>query len=128
MAGVFAPPVRARASPAPRAPTAGGRRTRPSAPGALPRVRWDRLGRLAMLFVLAALLYLYLSAGIRTFSTWRQSHRDGATVAAMEREHEALVRRREALGRQGTIEMQARALGMKRPNERQYVITGLPAN
>jgi len=94
----------------------------------VPRIRWDRLGRLAMLFVLAALLYLYLSAGIRMLSTWRQSRHDRATVAALQREHTALVRQRETLGRRGSTEMQARRLGMKRPNERQYVIAGLPAN
>jgi cell division protein FtsL len=81
-----------------------------------------------MLFVLAALLYLYLSAGIRMLSTWHQSRHDSATVATMEREHKALVRQRESLGRQGTIEMQARNLNMKKPNERQYVAPGLPAN
>ena len=91
-------------------------------------MRWDRLGRLAMLFVLAALLYLYLSAGTRMLSTWRQSRHDSATVASMEREHATLVRQREALGRQGTAEAQARRLGMKKANERQYVISGLPAD
>ena len=55
------------------------------------RVRWDRLGRAAMLCVLAALLYLYVSAGVRMLSTWRQSRRDSAQVAALEREHRALV-------------------------------------
>jgi len=69
----------------------------------MPRVRWDRLGRLAMLFVLVALLYLYLSAGIRMYSSWGQARRDSASVVAMEREHKSLVRRREALGRQGTV-------------------------
>jgi len=81
-----------------------------------------------MLFVLAALLYLYLSAGIRMLSTWQQSRHDKATVAAMEHEHRALVRQREALGRRGTTETQAYQLGMKRPNERQYIISGLPSN
>lgn len=81
-----------------------------------------------MLFVLAALLYLYLSAGIHMLSTWHQSRHDSATVAAMEREHTALVRQRESLGRQGTIEMQARNLNMKKPNERPYVISRLPSN
>jgi hypothetical protein len=81
-----------------------------------------------MLFVLAALLYLYLSAGIHMLSTWRQAHRDSATVVAMEREHKTLVRQHEALGRQGTVEAEARNLGMKRPGERQYVIPGLPSN
>ena len=33
------------------------------------RIRWDRLGRVAMLCLLVALAYLYLSAGIRIYST-----------------------------------------------------------
>jgi hypothetical protein len=94
----------------------------------MPRVRWDRLGRLAMLFVLVALLYLYLSAGIRMYSSWGQARHDSASVVAMEREHKALVRRREALGRQGTVESEARQLGMKKTGELQYVVSGLPAN
>ena len=40
------------------------------------RVRWDRLGRMAMLCVLVALLYLYVSAGVHMLSTWRQARRD----------------------------------------------------
>jgi cell division protein FtsL len=129
MPGEFAPSARAGASSPRRARTAGKPRSR--AGGAqltVPRVRWDRLGRLAMLFVLAALLYLYLSAGTRMLSTWHQSRHDSATVASMEREHASLVRQREALGRQGTVEQQARRLGMKKANERSYVISGLPAN
>lgn len=91
-------------------------------------MRWDRLGRLAMLFVLAALLYLYLSAGLHMYSTWGQSRHDKAAVALLEREHRVLARQHEALERQGTTEAQARQLGMKRANERQYEISGLPAN
>ncbi|HEY2215985.1 MAG TPA: hypothetical protein VGH21_00720 [Solirubrobacteraceae bacterium] len=130
MPGAFAPNARAGrvgARPGSRRPSSA-RSARPLGPRALPPIRWDRLGRLAMLAVLAALLYLYLSAGIRMLSTWQQSHHDRATVAVMEHEHAALVRQREALGRQGTIETQARQLNMKHSNERQYEISGLPAN
>lgn len=81
-----------------------------------------------MLFVLAALLYLYLSAGIHMYSTWGQSRHDKATVATMQREHGVLVRQHEALARQGTIEADARRLGMGKSNEQQYVLSGLPAN
>jgi hypothetical protein len=92
------------------------------------RVRWDRLGRLAMGLVAAALLYLYLSAGIRMLSTWRQARSDSAAVVAMEHEHGLLVRQHEALGRRGTLEEEARRLGMMRKGEQQYVVTGLPDN
>jgi hypothetical protein len=91
-------------------------------------VRWDRLGRVAMLCVLAALLYLYLSAGIHMLSTWSQARRDNATVVAMQREHAALVRQRETLGRQGTVEAEARQVGMMKAGEQAYVVTGLPNN
>jgi cell division protein FtsL len=93
---------------------------------ALPRVRWDRLGRLAMLVVLVVLAYLYLSAGLHMYSTWGQSRHDKASVATMEREHRVLARQHEALGRQGSVEAQARRLGMKKDNEQQYVVSGLP--
>jgi hypothetical protein len=93
-----------------------------------PRVRWDRLARLALLCVLVALVYLYASAGLRLLSTWRQSRHDRATVAVMEREHRLLLRRHEALSGQATLESEARQLGMMRPNEQPYVITGLPDN
>ncbi len=81
-----------------------------------------------MLFVLAALLYLYLSAGVRMYSTWGQSRHDKAAVAALEREHRALVAEHQALGKQGSVEAQARRLGMTRPDEQQYVVSGLPSN
>ncbi len=96
--------------------------------GASARVRWDRLGRLAMLCVLGALLYLYLSAGIRMFSTWSQARSDSAAVAAMEHEHEKLLLQHQALGRPGTLEAEARRLGMMNKGEQQYVVRGLPNN
>ena len=92
------------------------------------RVRWDRLGRIAMLLVLVALVFLYLSAGARMLSTLRQSHRDQAKVGAMEREHRELLRQHNELSSQSTLEEQARKLGMMRPGEQPYSITGLPDN
>jgi hypothetical protein len=91
-------------------------------------VQWEQLSRLAMLCVLGALLYLYLSAGIHMLSTWSQSRRDGSVVAAMEREHSVLVRQHEALKRRGTLEAEARRLGMMKKNEQPYIVSGLPEN
>jgi cell division protein FtsB len=92
------------------------------------RVRWDQLARIAMLGVLVALVYLYLSAGLHMLSTWRQSHRDSATVVTLEREHRQLVRQHERLSQPGMLESQARALGMMKKDEQPYVVTGLPNN
>jgi len=81
-----------------------------------------------MLCVLAALAYLYLSAGLRMFSTWRQSRHDHAMVSAMEREHRSLLRQHDTLSRRGTLEAEARRLGMMKAGEQPYVVSGLPQN
>jgi hypothetical protein len=104
---------------------------RAGAPGqtlGLGRVRWDRLGRVAMMCVLVALVYLYVSAGVHMLSTWHQARRESAAVASMEREHRSLVGQRAALTAPGTLETEARQLGMMKPGEQPYVVTGLPNN
>jgi hypothetical protein len=96
--------------------------------GAVQRVRWDRLGRLALLCVLVALVYLYASAGLRMLSSWRQARHDNGVVAGMEREHRRLERQHEALTGQAALETEARQLGMIYRGEQPYVISGLPGN
>jgi hypothetical protein len=92
------------------------------------KVRWDRLGRLAMLGVLGALLFLYISAGLSLFSTWRESARTNASVAGMKREYHRLQAQHAALESPAWLEMQGRRLGMMFPGERQYFVRGLPNN
>jgi cell division protein FtsL len=91
-------------------------------------VRWDRLGRIAMLFVLLALVFLYLGAGFHMLSTWRQSQRTSARVAAMQSEHRRLVAEHNRLSSQANLEDQAKALGMQLPNEQTYIVGNLPGN
>jgi hypothetical protein len=81
-----------------------------------------------MLLVLAALVYLYLSAGAHLLSSWRQSSHVNGTVAAMEREHRTLLRQHNELSSQSNLEVQARQLDMMRPGERSYVVTNLPSD
>ena len=92
------------------------------------RVRWDRVGRVALLVVLVALAFLYVSAGFHMFSKWRQSRHDGAALARMQREHAALVSQHQALAGSAAVEASARKLGMMRSGEQPYVVTGLPNN
>lgn len=104
-------------------------RTRPIGANApVARIRWDRLGRTAMLCLLVALAYLYLSAGIRIYSTWRQARGDNAQLATLEHEHVRLLRQHEALGRRGTVEEEARRLDMMHAGEQTYIVTDLPRN
>jgi cell division protein FtsB len=108
-------------------PSSGASRVPPIAIGAA-RVRWDRVGRIAMLCLLAALLYLYVSAGVRIYSTWGQARSDRTQLAGLEHEHVQLTHQHEALVRHGTVEEEARRLGMMHSGEQPYVITGLPNN
>lgn len=96
--------------------------------GPVARVRWDRVGRVAMLCLLGALLYLYVSAGVHIYTTYRQARADRVQLAALEHEHVQLMHQHEALTRRGTVEEEARRLGMMRANEQPYVVTGLPGN
>jgi len=89
-------------------------------------VRWDRLGRLALLCVMGALIYLYLSAGASLLSTWRESRRAQAQVVSLQREHRQLAAQRARLQSPGTVEAEARQLGMTFPNEHTFIVQGLP--
>jgi cell division protein FtsB len=91
-------------------------------------VRWDRLGRLALLFVLAALVYLYASAGVHLLSKLSQARAHSAQVRALRLEHAQLVSQHELLSRQSTLEAEARRLGMIKPGEQPFIATGLPNN
>jgi cell division protein FtsB len=91
-----------------------------------PRVRWDRVGRVALLFVGLLLIYLYINP-LRTYlSTWQEAKAKRAEVSVLQHEHDQLVRRQRALRRPGSIEIEARRLGMVKPDERAYIVRGLP--
>lgn len=81
-----------------------------------------------MAFVALALLYLYVSAGVRMLSTVGQARSDSAAVVALEQENARLTREHAALGRRNTLEEEARRLGMSKKGEVQYLVSGLPGN
>jgi cell division protein FtsB len=91
-------------------------------------VRWDRLGRIAMLCVMVAIVCLYLSAGVRLFSAWGESKRDNAQVHALERQNRILQQQHATLANPGTVQAEARRLGMIRRGEQAYIVSGLPPN
>jgi cell division protein FtsB len=91
------------------------------------RIRWDRLGRWALLFVLALLLYLYIGPTSNWYSTWREAGQKREQVASLRAENERLKARRDDLRRASALEREARRLGMVKAGERAYIIKGLPA-
>jgi cell division protein FtsB len=114
------------ASPARRA---APRRTSARAAPARPRtsgIRWDRLGRIALLVVLLGVLGLYVGPARSWLAAWQEARDQRATVNRLHSENAQLRARRAELRRPGTLEREARKLGMVRPGERAYVIEGLP--
>jgi cell division protein FtsB len=92
------------------------------------RVRWDRVGRIGLLVVLAVVVGLYVQQGLTLLSTHSQAVQQLGIVHRLVRENAQLERRQRALNDPTTIERDARALGMVRPGERPYVVTGLPGS
>jgi cell division protein FtsB len=89
-------------------------------------VRWDRVGRVALLLVLLGVLGLYVKPTVTWVGTWKESKAKQADVRALEEKNRELKARRTQLSSPGTVEREARRLGMVRPGERPYVVEGLP--
>ena len=89
------------------------------------RIRWDRLGRYALLTVRFAILLAYISP----ISHWlRQSEtakHEEALLAELEAENSELKTRIKDLKRPLALEREARKLGMIKEGERAYVISNL---
>ncbi|GAC1439068.1 MAG: hypothetical protein NVSMB51_16310 [Solirubrobacteraceae bacterium] len=92
------------------------------------RVRWDRLARGAMLIVSLVMLYLYIGPARSLLSTLSEASRRDHAVSTLQRENLQLKARRDALQQASTLEQRARGLGLVKPGEREYVISGLPSN
>jgi cell division protein FtsB len=107
----------------PRAPRSGAVTRLSPRPA---RVRWDRIGRLALLCVLVGLLYLYVGPARSYWATFHAAKAKRADVTRLERENARLRARRRALHQASTLETEARRLGMVRPGEVPYVVRHLP--
>jgi cell division protein FtsB len=90
-------------------------------------VRWDRLARVTLLIVLAGIMLLYIGPLHSLWVTYHQARADRVQVAQLERQNKQLHARAAALQRPGSVEQAARQIGMIRPGELPYVISGLPS-
>ena len=91
------------------------------------RIRWDRLGRWALIAVLAFILYLYIGPAATWVSTYREAGRKRAEVAALKAENRRLRERGRQLRDPAAVEREARRLGMVKAGERSYVVEGVGA-
>ena len=85
-------------------------------------IRWDRLGRVALLCVFGLVLYLYIGPTRNIISTYKESKRRSAQVADLRKTNERLRHERDVLRDPASLELQARRLGMVRAGEKMYVV------
>jgi cell division protein FtsB len=91
----------------------------------LTRIRWDRLGRWALIGVLGFVLYLYIGPAASWVSAYKEAGRKRADVAALKAENARLQDRRKDLRDPASLDREARRLGMVKAGEKSYVIQGL---
>ena len=89
------------------------------------RIRWDRLGRYALLMVLGAVLLSYISPISHWLRQSETAQHEEAQLAELQDENAQLKGRIEDLKRPLALEREARKLGMIKEGERAYVIENL---
>jgi hypothetical protein len=92
------------------------------------RIRWDRVSRVAMLFVLAVLLYLAISPVRSLISEMHLTAARSAQLHRLQGTANELAAQLHGLSQASTAGAEARNLGYVRPGEHEFVISGLPNN
>lgn len=90
------------------------------------RIRWDRLGRLALLLMLGVILLLYVSPTKHWIEQSRTRSAQKAELTRLSVENARLERKLRGLRGPAALEREARRLGMVRRGERSYVIRNPP--
>jgi len=86
------------------------------------RIRWDRVGRWALICVFAFVIYLYIGPARTWIGTYAEAERKRADVASLRARNDRLRERRRTLERRSAIELEARKLGMVKAGEKLYVV------
>ena len=86
------------------------------------RIRWDRVGRWALICVFAFVLYLYIGPARTWVTTYAEAKRKRAEVQDVRVRNTELRERRRELRKPGAVELEARRLGMVKAGEKLYVV------
>jgi cell division protein FtsB len=89
------------------------------------RIQWDRVGRIALVLVLAAILASYVKPALNFFDAWRDSKTEHASLAQLTKENQQLKQRVTQIQGPDAAERAARKLGMVAAGEGSYVVRGL---
>jgi cell division protein FtsB len=89
-------------------------------------IRWDRLGRVALLTTLVVIVFSYASPARQWLKQSDTAGHQKEQLRELTSEQRQLKKRVRALRDPGALEREARRLGMVRAGERSYVIENLP--
>ena len=89
-------------------------------------IRWDRVGRYALLGTLMVILLLYVSPALHWLEQSRTAGEQHRELRDLTRENRSLKRRVSELRDPRALEREARKLGLVKHGERAYVIENLP--
>ena len=89
------------------------------------RIRWDRIGRIALVLVLFGVLVSYLNPLVGLLEAWQGSKESQQQLVELKRENVELTQQLEDASSPATLEREARRLGMVKPGEHAYVVHGL---
>jgi cell division protein FtsB len=124
--------ARSRATTASRRRTTAARpkrrpaaRRKPAARRGGSRIRWDRVGRIALTFVLAAVLYSYLNPAIDLFKTYTATTAAKAEFQEVLQENKRLHHRIQTADDPLVVSRKARAQGMVAEGETPIVVRGI---
>ncbi len=114
-----------RRRPAPAKRRVAARKRRPAARSGATRIKWDRVGRVALTLVLAAVLYSYLNPAIDFVKTYTGTTAAKAEFQELLRENKHLHRRIQSSADTAVIEQEAREQGLVAEGERPIRLSGL---
>jgi cell division protein FtsB len=89
-------------------------------------IRWDRVGRIALLATLVVIVLSYISPARQWIRQSGTAGRQKQELSDLGAQNTKLKQRLRALRDPGALEREARRLGMVRVGERAYVIENLP--
>jgi cell division protein FtsB len=89
------------------------------------RIRWDRVGRIALVLVLFGVMVSYLNPLVNLLQAWQGSKASEQQLAQLEQEKTELTTQLREVSSPAMLEREARKLGMVRPGEHAYVVHGL---
>ena len=87
-------------------------------------IHWHRVGRVALLVVLGAIVLLYIGPVTHWIQQRSTAAHTRAELQQLQAEHDRLKGRLDELTGPGAIERQARSMGMVKSGERAYVLEG----